>query len=393
MAVHSRITAAGLQAEAAAAVAGVQLRIAKLRFGSGHTVPTASTTGITTPLVPPQETGAINFAAAADGAYELGAEVHGSAEFNASEMELVLADDTVYAVIVDDTGDLFGKNTTQVPVLLIKIQFANPADASTLVATVNASNALLSATETTRGAVALASTAEAVAGQNADKAMTPATTDAAIGQNAKIPVRRIYTAGATWAKPDGLAWLDVEAWGGGAGGAVVPGGGGGAYAKRVIPAADLGATEAVVVGAGGTGVTGNGENNIAVTGGGNSSFGTHLTAYGGQRGYGGTVLRDNHGAGGGWANALGANAFGGGEGAYASSAAVSVSFGGGGGGIGSSDDRYNSGGVSIYGGGGGDGNSNGAGADGSVPAGGGGGGTTIGGNGARGEVRIVEYYA
>lgn len=384
MAIHSRVTAAGLQAEAAAKVAGTQLRIAKIRFGSGHTVPTASTTGITTPLAPPQETSVLNFAPAVGGAYELGAEVHGSAEFTASEMELVLSDDTIYAVIVDDVGDLMGKNTTQIPVLLIKLQFTNPADASTLVATVSSSNALLSATETTRGAVALATRAEAVAGAEDTKAMTAAKTDAAIAANAKLPVRRIYTANAVWNKPAGLAWLEVEAWGGGAGADSRrgEGGGGGAYAFVRIDAAALGATEQITVGAGGT---------PAATPGGDTTFGAHLTARGGQRDIRGQVRNRNF-EGGGLSGAGGSSAstaWGGGDGSVSGGGSQDATYGGGGGG--SNINVRRRGGVSLYGGNGGTGGI-GAGADGAIPGGGGGAGRTSAANGARGEVRLIEYY-
>ena len=93
---------------------------------------------------------------------------------------------------------------------------------------------------------------------------------------------RTYTGNATWSKPTGITAVFVEMWGGGgSGGASVSGsnpggggGGGGAYNSMWIQASDLGGTEAVVVGAGGSAVSNNQGNP-----GGNSSFGTHVYAY------------------------------------------------------------------------------------------------------------------
>lgn len=102
---------------------------------------------------------------------------------------------------------------------------------------------------------------------------------------------RVYTANDTWVKPAGLKFviIEVQAGGGGVGqaGSTTSGqaseassGGGGEYARGKVLAEDLGATEAVTVGAGGAaGVsTGNGGT------GGTSSFGAHLTAIGGGGG-------------------------------------------------------------------------------------------------------------
>ena len=89
------------------------------------------------------------------------------------------------------------------------------------------------------------------------------------GSVGTVPViRRVYTADATWSKPVGVAYIEVEVVGGGgsgggsaataAGQAGAPGGGGGGgYAKKLLTAADLAGltTAAVVVGAGGVGVS------------------------------------------------------------------------------------------------------------------------------------------
>lgn len=86
-----------------------------------------------------------------------------------------------------------------------------------------------------------------------------------LGAMSSTIVRRVYTAGATWTKPAGLKMLlaRVQGPGGGGGGtngasSAAAGGGGGGMAEKLFAAASLGATEAVVVGLGGTGATSGG---------------------------------------------------------------------------------------------------------------------------------------
>lgn len=109
-----------------------------------------------------------------------------------------------------------------------------------------------------------------------------------------VPITRVYTSNDAWVKPQGLKYVEVEVVGGGGGGggtstgggssprAAGGGGGGGGYAKKVISPSSLGSTEPIVIGTGGSGGTG------AVGGGsgGNSSFGSHLSASGGSGGAG-----------------------------------------------------------------------------------------------------------
>jgi hypothetical protein len=100
---------------------------------------------------------------------------------------------------------------------------------------------------------------------------------------------QIFTSSDTYTKPSWLKFAIVEvqaAGGGGAGGgsiagqlAVGRGGCGGGYGRGKLDAGDIGATEAVTVGAGGTGTTSG-----TATDGGASSFGTHITANGGTAG-------------------------------------------------------------------------------------------------------------
>lgn len=102
---------------------------------------------------------------------------------------------------------------------------------------------------------------------------------------------RIYTANDTWTKPAGLSFVIVEVLGAGGGGGGADqdgsnsgtggGGGAGGYSRKKIPAAALGATETVTIGALGAG--GAAGNNAGATGGA-SSFGAHATANGGVGG-------------------------------------------------------------------------------------------------------------
>ncbi len=218
----------------------------------------------------------------------------------------------------------------------------------------------------------------------------------------------VFTASGTWTKPTGYpddTKVVVELWGAGGGGArsgtgrISGGGGGGGYTVSQFALADLPSSVSVTIGAGGTGRTGS---SGAGTDGGNSTFGSLLTAYGGAGGL--DVSSGNGGGGGGGELTKGTGANGGSIGGGSSASPAKMPFGGGGGG-----NANGSGGAAIYGGGGGGGGGNGnpggvslfgggggVGGDGSpnasaglAPAGGGGGGINVNGaNGARGEVRI-----
>lgn len=120
-------------------------------------------------------------------------------------------------------------------------------------------------------------------------------------------LRRVttFTASGTYTKPSWLRRAVVEVvGGGGAGGGAKTtgvgqasagaGGGGGGYARKLIAAADIGATETVTVGPGGTGAAG-------ATGGdgGTTSFGAHVSATGGFGGGSSPATTGMSGAGGG----------------------------------------------------------------------------------------------
>lgn len=210
-----------------------------------------------------------------------------------------------------------------------------------------------------------------------------------------------FTSSGTWNKPSSGLIALVRVWGGGGGGGSTagsdsPGGGGGGFVDGWFALSVLGATEIVTIGAGGAGSIGVGAGNN----GGNSTFGSHLTGFGGgggtgDGGGGGGLLSAGSGSssgnpsdapgsfGGGFVPG-GFSAWGGGGG----SSGVTVggsSFRGGGGGGGETA------GTSINGGDGGTEASPGN--AGTQPGGGGGGGLTSsnGGVGGAGQIEVYVF--
>ena len=167
-------------------------------------------------------------------------------------------------------------------------------------------------------------------------------------------VQEFTTAGNhTWVKPTNCppnAQVEVWMWGAGGGGGAsssgavrAGGGGGGGFQQRSFRASELPSTVACVVGAGGNA----GTNIVAGTAGGNSTFGTFLTAYGGGGGFGNS-------AGGGGGGAGGSTTSPGGSAAGVPGGVSSgLGFGHSGGNGGTGPDQLP--GNSIYGGGGGGG--------------------------------------
>lgn len=142
---------------------------------------------------------------------------------------------------------------------------------------------------------------------NTNKFQTETGVLAAIVAGAKPIIRTYLNAAspATWTKPAGLKYLQVELVGGGGGSggcgstnSAAGGGGAGGYSKKVIATASLGATETVTIGAGGTAGSANG--GTPGGNGGTSSFGTHLQATGGTgaSGDGNTAVQTAGGPGG-----------------------------------------------------------------------------------------------
>jgi hypothetical protein len=159
-------------------------------------------------------------------------------------------------------------------------------------------------------ALVFASEAEALAGVDNTKYMNALRTKQALDA-ALTPNTQTFLANDTWTKPSGgFRLAKVQIWGAGGSGAnaasssnkAAGGGGGGAYREEWYSLSALTATVSVTIGAGGTakvaGVRADGE------AGGNSTFGSYITAYGGGAGAVSTNNSTNSatgGGGGGWA--------------------------------------------------------------------------------------------
>ncbi|MBF9042945.1 hypothetical protein HKCCE4037_06385 [Rhodobacterales bacterium HKCCE4037] len=191
----------------------------------------------------------------------------------------------------------------------------------------------------------------------------------AIAEGSAGPSARFYEVfnlSGTWTKPTGMSDdtpVRVQLWGGGGGGGgSVYGGGGGGYAEAIFRLGDLPASVSITIAAGGA-VNSNG---------GNSTFGSFMTAYGGGAGSGsdfgggggalgaGTTGDGGRGGGGDGVGQDAANVNAGGAGGNTSTGGSAVNGGGGG-------TRLGSGGVSLNGGNGGS-----QGTPGTAPGGGGG---------------------
>ena len=217
------------------------------------------------------------------------------------------------------------------------------------------------------------------------------TVSASPSQPNDLPIDiQTFTSGGTWAKPSRGRLAKVECWGGGGSGGresqIGGGGGGGSYTDVWIPLSAIGATETVTIGAGGASIS----TNAPGVSGGNTTFGAHVTAYGGQGGYGlgGNPLNPG-GAGGGGSGNDGLN--GAGDGARSGSTstrAVSSPVAGGGGHWGRTvtGQSVGPGGASTYGGGGGGGGIGGT----SAAPGGPGGSSRFGGAGGAGTHAWVD---
>jgi hypothetical protein len=206
--------------------------------------------------------------------------------------------------------------------------------------------------------------------------------------------RQEFTASGTWTKPalaSASSMILVQAWGGGGGGSdagATGGGGGGAYSEYWFASSAVSATESVVVGPA----------SAILIDGTDSTFGSHLTAFGGS----GSQTNDG-GGGGGELDKTGTRDggdIGGGDGSTGGPAENAKTIWGGGGGGDASADGH--GGSAVFGGGGGSGNNSAAraglslnggnggtvGVGGSTPGGGGG---AQGGTGGLGQVIVTTF--
>src|SRR5882672_6658167 len=110
-----------------------------------------------------------------------------------------------------------------------------------------------------------------------------------------------FTASGTWTKPTGTTVTWVRIWGaGGSGGRAGAadgggGGGGGSIVDHIFSNTELLASEAVAIGIGGAAKTVDDTNGSV---GGNSTFGSHLTAFGGGGGNGSAAQSGGGGGGG-----------------------------------------------------------------------------------------------
>lgn len=217
-----------------------------------------------------------------------------------------------------------------------------------------------------------------------------------------------YTNSGIWTKSTKAVMVHIQLWAaGGSGGrgtdgntADAGGGGGGQYVDAWILADTLSSSETITIGTGGVAQS---SVNTAGSVGGNTSFGSILTAVGGSAGPAGT---DGQAGGNGGKPSINVSGLwgigvGGGAGTYgiysgAGGGAVNDGGGslyGGGGGGGADDAGGGAGGTSTLGGNGGTGSADGTGVSGSVPGGGGGAsdsGTS--GAGGNGQAIITTYY-
>ena len=210
----------------------------------------------------------------------------------------------------------------------------------------------------------------------------------------------------TWNKPSSGSTAIVLIWGGGGAGAAdgSEGGGGGAGSScgfGLFPLSELGATETITIGQGGQGTSNDGNGSAGT----NSTFGSHVTSYGGAGG-------DDDDSG----YAQGSTPFGQGgreqfserddfafsifSGGYGARQSTSDAVGGnavfggaGGGGMGDGGSTGGIGGTSIIAGNGGQAfDSTNANANGSIPGGGGGGARNgAGGSGGNGECWVIIF--
>jgi hypothetical protein len=205
-----------------------------------------------------------------------------------------------------------------------------------------------------------------------------------------------FISSGTWTKPSNVNFVYVEAIGGGgsgrrdASGTIAGGGGGGLFVSGLFRASDIGTTVTVTVGTGGASRTGSNQDGAI---GGNSTFGSHITAYGGGAG-------NSTGTTGKAGNLLGAfqgvppemSGYYGGQGSWNTGhAGGDTIYGGAGGGCSEASGlTFSNGGTSLYGGAGGNGSAATATA-GAVPGGGGGGGGLTSGAGGNGRIRVWTW--
>ena len=128
-----------------------------------------------------------------------------------------------------------------------------------------------------------------------------------VGADIGRVVTQVFTSSGTYTPTGGMLFAIIECVGGGGGGGGCAnstagnqggagGGGGGAYSRKVVTAADIGASKTVTIGAGGAGGAAGNNNGVA---GGDTSVGTLCVAKGGSAANGaGSNSTSNGGSGG-----------------------------------------------------------------------------------------------
>lgn len=220
------------------------------------------------------------------------------------------------------------------------------------------------------------------------------------------PLYQAFTASGTWTKPSGYdanTPVLVRLWAGGGSGAYfngsryAGGGGGGGYSSKLFRMSELPSSVSVTVGSGGASQTTLNTDGLA---GGDTSFGSLLTAYHGAGGLFSGAAPSLGGGGGGLRGGGSTSTNGsfwelinggghGGKSDTVSAVGYDAYYGGAGGGSAKGGPSYTAGGTSVFGGNGGAGSSPGT--AGAAPGGGGGAGYNVTGSGAgaRGEAQVL----
>lgn len=250
---------------------------------------------------------------------------------NSAWINLFTLDQTnsVWSVNANSTSDALRITQTGTGNALLVEDSANP-DSTPFVITAAGDVGIGTTTPTntltvngTIGGTIVATQAEAEAGTDNTKLITPLRVAQAIGgKTITTPISgsplntQTFNASGTWTKPASGTFAVVELWGAGGSGAAnnnssssSGGGGGGAYKLQIFTLAELPSTVTVTVGAGGVARTAGSDSDGAV--GGNTTFGAFATAFGGGGGNVGLSTFSTIGGGGGGGSSVGTTLAGG----------------------------------------------------------------------------------
>lgn len=216
-----------------------------------------------------------------------------------NQAAMIVSDGTNYSALIFRSGSTGTGNAVLAnsPTLVTPVLGAATATTMTLTTALSVANGGTGATTLTANNVLLGngtSAPQVVAPGSSGNVLTSNGTtwvsQAASASGGKAADQQVFTSSGTWTKPSGFgakAYVLIQAWGAGGGGARhstannAGGGGGGGYKEFWLLLSSLGATETVTIGAGGAGRTSTNGNGTA---GGNTTFGSWVTAYGGGGG-------------------------------------------------------------------------------------------------------------